>query len=109
MEVVVVDPNPNSRPNPYPYPGACLGWVGSCRVWSSRVPYGGASSGGRSFALTADCFNVFNDRSVTSVNTIYGDDDGEGVYLNSDGEPLFGQPLSYQSPRTFRVGLRGEF
>ena len=67
------------------------------------------NSGGRTFALTADCFNVFNDRSVTSVNTIYGDDDGEGVYLNSDGEPLFGQPLSYQSPRTFRIGMRGEF
>jgi hypothetical protein len=61
------------------------------------------------WTLMLECFNVFNDRSVTSVDTTYGDVSGEGVYTDSDGEPLFGRPLSYNTPRSFRVGLRGEF
>lgn len=65
--------------------------------------------GPTTWALTADCINALNDRSVTSVNTTWGDNDGEGVYLDSNGEPLFGAPVSFNTPRRFQVGLRGEF
>jgi len=68
-----------------------------------------AGVGPTNWALTVDCFNVFNDRTVTSVSSIYGDSDGEGVYLDGNGEPLFGEPLTYQSPRRFQIGLRAEF
>ncbi len=61
------------------------------------------------FELIAECFNVFNDRSVVDVNTIYGNKAGDGVEVDADGEPLFGTPLEYQSPRYFRVAVRGEF
>lgn len=66
-------------------------------------------AGPTTWALTADVTNVFNDRSVTSVNTTYGDSDGEGVYTDSNGDPVFGQPLSFATPRRLQVGLRGEF
>ena len=66
-------------------------------------------AGPTTWALTADITNVFNDRSVTSVNTTYGDSDGEGVYTDSSGAPVFGQPLSFATPRRLQVGLRGEF
>ncbi|MCB9742301.1 MAG: TonB-dependent receptor [Alphaproteobacteria bacterium] len=66
-------------------------------------------AGPTKWTLIAECFNVFNDRTVTSVNTTWGDIDGDGVYLDSDGEPVFGRPLSYNTPRNFRVGLQGEF
>ncbi len=59
--------------------------------------------------LTAECFNVFNDRTVLGVDTRYGDTDGEGVYTDSNGEPYWGRPTSRQSPRFFQFGLRGEF
>ncbi|MCB9746283.1 MAG: TonB-dependent receptor [Alphaproteobacteria bacterium] len=65
--------------------------------------------GSTKWTLIGECFNVFNDRTVTSVNTTWGDIDGEGVYLDSDGEPVFGRPLAYNNPRSFRVGLQGEF
>ena len=60
-------------------------------------------------ALTADCYNVFNDRTVTSIDQTWGNEAGDGVYLNSDNEPLFGTILDRQRPRRFQVGLRGEF
>ncbi|MCB9761106.1 MAG: TonB-dependent receptor [Alphaproteobacteria bacterium] len=65
--------------------------------------------GPTSWTLLAECFNVFNDRTVTDVDDTYGDRDGEGVYLDSNGEPRWGVPLAYNSPRSFRVGLQGEF
>jgi len=64
---------------------------------------------GANFALMGEGFNVFDDRAVTSLDTTYGDRDGEGVYTDEDGDPVFGTPLTYQSPRWFRVGIRGEF
>ena len=65
--------------------------------------------GSTNWTLIAECFNVFDDRTVTSIDTTYGDESGEGLYTDSDGEPLFGTPLSYQYPRNFAVGIRGEF
>lgn len=67
------------------------------------------AAGRTSWDLTLECFNVFNDRTVTSVDTRYGDTDGEGVYTDSDGEPYWGRPSSRQNPRYFQFGLRGEF
>ena len=58
--------------------------------------------------LTAECFNVMNERTVTSVATTYDDTDG-GIYTDSDGELLYGQPTSRQSPRYLQFGLHGEF
>ena len=66
------------------------------------------AQGETTWDLTVECFNVFNRRTVTSVDTTFDDGDG-GVYTNEDGEAVFGQPLSYQSPRYFQLGLRGEF
>ncbi len=66
-------------------------------------------AGPSTWALTVDCFNLFNDRTVTSVNQIYGDTDGTGVYTDENGQPLFGEPLTYQAPRRLQIGLRGEF
>ncbi len=63
-----------------------------------------------SFDVTLDVFNVFNSRAVTSVWDIYGDEDGEGVYVDeTTGAPLYWQPYSYQRGRWARLGLRGEF
>jgi outer membrane receptor for ferrienterochelin and colicin len=58
--------------------------------------------------LTLECFNVFNDRTVTSVDWTYSDETG-AVAVNDDGDALWGTPLSYQEPRYFQLGLRGEF
>ncbi|MCP4921472.1 MAG: TonB-dependent receptor [Proteobacteria bacterium] len=63
----------------------------------------------KNIQLIGECFNVFDDRTVTSIDTTYGDVSGEGIYTDADGDPLYGRPLSYQSPRNFRVGIRGEF
>jgi hypothetical protein len=68
-----------------------------------------ADVGPTTWALTLDCFNVLNNRAVTSVQTIYGAEDGDGAYLDADGNPIFGEPLTFQSPRRFQIGLRGEF
>ena len=65
--------------------------------------------GPTTWALTLDCFNVMNERGVTSISQIYGDTDGEGVYLDENGEPLWGEPQTYQSPRRFLIGLRAEY
>ncbi len=65
---------------------------------------------GRSrFDLTAECFNVFNDRTVTDVETTLGNEAGDGVYVDDSGYPIFGRPLTRQDPRSFQFGLRGEF
>ena len=58
--------------------------------------------------LTAECFNVLGTRTATSVNTAYDDGDG-GIYTDSDGDVFYGQTVSYQYPRYFQFGLRGEF
>jgi len=65
--------------------------------------------GPTSWALTLDCFNVLNERGVTSVSQIYGDVDGEGVYTDEDGNPLWGEPQTYQAPRRLLIGLRAEY
>lgn len=67
------------------------------------------SAGRTTWDLTAECFNVFNDRTVVSVDTRYGDTDGEGVYVDGNGDPYWGRPTARQSPRYFQFGLRGEF
>ncbi|MCB9780107.1 MAG: TonB-dependent receptor [Alphaproteobacteria bacterium] len=59
--------------------------------------------------LTAECFNVFNDRTVTSVDTRYGAADGQGVLVDSDDEPYWQRVTARQNPRYFQFGLRGEF
>ena len=58
--------------------------------------------------LTLECFNVFNDRSVTDVDWTYTDDTG-GVAVDNDGNPIWGTPLARLDPRYFQLGLRGEF
>lgn len=60
------------------------------------------------FDLTAECFNVFNSREVTSVDTTYTDENGD-VYTDSNGDVLYGTPLARQDPRYFQFGIRGEF
>ncbi len=67
------------------------------------------AAGRTTWDLTAECFNVFNNRTVLDVDTRYGDVDGEGVYTNASGEPYWGEPEARQSPREFQFGLRGEF
>lgn len=60
------------------------------------------------FELTAECFNVFNNRSVTSWDTTYTDESGE-IATDSSGDTLWMKPLGYDDPRYFQLGLRGEF
>lgn len=67
------------------------------------------SAGPTKWDLTVECFNVFNDRTVTSVDTTYGNETGDGSYLDEEGYALFGRPLTRQNPRYFQLGLRGEF
>lgn len=59
--------------------------------------------------LTVECFNVFNDRTVTDVDTRYGAQDGQGMYVDDDGDAYWGRPEQRQKPRYFQLGLRGEF
>jgi hypothetical protein len=66
-------------------------------------------AGPTTWDLTLECFNVFDDRTVTSVETAYGNETGDGPYLGDDGYPIFGTPLTRQDPRYFQLGLRGEF
>lgn len=61
------------------------------------------------FDLTAECFNVFNDRGVDSVETTYGNESNDGPYVDENGYPIFGQPLTRRDPRYFQFGLRAEF
>ena len=66
------------------------------------------ASGRTTWDLTLECFNVFNSRTVTSVQTVANDASGE-PYVGEDGNIVFGEPTSRQSPRFFQLGLRGEF
>lgn len=59
--------------------------------------------------VTAELFNVLNDRSVTSIETTYGNESGDGAYLDENGDPIFGNPITRQSPRYMQLGIRGEF
>lgn len=59
--------------------------------------------------VTIEVFNVFDDRTITGVETAYDDASGEGPYLGDDGNPAFGTPLTRQDPRYIQLGLRGEF
>ncbi|MFM2245236.1 MAG: hypothetical protein RL071_1310 [Pseudomonadota bacterium] len=65
-------------------------------------------AGPTAWALTVECFNVFNDRTVTGVAT-EADDPAGGPYLDPDGNAWQGQPIARQSPRYFQLGLRGQF
>jgi outer membrane receptor for ferrienterochelin and colicin len=58
--------------------------------------------------VTAECFNVLNDRTVTSVWTLADNPDGT-PQTDEDGNIRLGQPDGRQSPRYFQLGLRGEF
>ncbi len=90
---------------------------------------------GHSLELTVDVFNVFNFQAATAVDETYTeadvnplqscqagvrdsctpDDLGNLQYSDStpydqlDNNPNFGQPLTFQAPRTVRVGLRWSF
>jgi hypothetical protein len=66
------------------------------------------AQGPSTWDVTVECFNVFNSRTVTSVQTAAGDEAGD-PYVGSDGDIAFGEPTSRQSPRYFQLGLRGEF
>ena len=50
----------------------------------------------------ADVFNVFNDRTITSVATAYDPDD-------SLDEAAFGSVLDRQDPRRLQITIRGTF
>jgi hypothetical protein len=81
--------------------------------------------GNTSLSVTADIFNLFNFQRVTSIDEVYTNDnvdpvDGTKVadlpnLRNADGAPIqvrtdnFQKPTSWQAPRVFRFGLRGEF
>ncbi|MFN7142593.1 MAG: carboxypeptidase regulatory-like domain-containing protein [Myxococcota bacterium] len=68
------------------------------------------SAGKTTWDVTVEVFNVFDSRTVTSVETAYNDDvDPTGPYLAEDGYPLFGRPITRQDPRYIQLGLRGEF
>lgn len=60
------------------------------------------------FELTAECFNLFNNRSVVAYDTTYTDESGE-IATDSNGDTLWMKPLGYDDPRYFQLGLRGEF
>lgn len=66
------------------------------------------SAGKTTWDVTVEVFNVFDSRTVTAVETAADDPEG-GPYLNEEGEPLFGTPLTRQDPRYIQLGLRGEF
>ncbi|MFT4976605.1 MAG: hypothetical protein ACI8S6_002510 [Myxococcota bacterium] len=66
------------------------------------------AQGKSTWDLTAECFNVFNNRGTTSVSTAFDNPDGT-VRQDADGGVLFGQQNGRQSPRYFQLGLRGEF
>ncbi|MDG1481390.1 MAG: TonB-dependent receptor [Myxococcota bacterium] len=66
------------------------------------------AQGKTTWDLTLECFNAFNNRTVTSVSTVYDNPDGT-VRVDDDGLLVFGSPNARQSPRYFQLGLRGEF
>ncbi len=66
------------------------------------------ADGKTTWDLTLECFNVFNSRTVTSVQTVADNEAGE-PYVGDDGDIVFGDPISRMSPRYFQLGLRGEF
>lgn len=66
-------------------------------------------AGRTTWDLTVEVFNVFDDRTVTGVETAYGNEAGDGPYLGDDGFPVFGTALTRQDPRYIQLGLRGEF
>jgi hypothetical protein len=59
--------------------------------------------------LTAECFNVFNERTVTSVAQAYDDPTTGQPLVDDDGVLHYGRPTDHQNPRYFQFGLRGEF
>jgi hypothetical protein len=66
------------------------------------------AQGETTWDVTIECFNLFNSRTVTSVQTA-ADDGSGGPYLGEDGDIVFGEAVSRQSPRYIQLGLRGEF
>ncbi len=66
------------------------------------------AAGRTTWDVTAECFNVLGSRAVTSVNYEYDDGEG-GIYTDTNGDVFYGTATSYQSPRYFQFGLRGEF
>lgn len=66
------------------------------------------SRGKAEVELTAECFNVFNDRTSNGFDTTYTDENGD-IATDSDGDALWMTPLSYNDPRYFQFGLRAEF
>ena len=79
-------------------------------AYSNTSLKGGVSvtHGKANVELTAECFNVFNDRTSNGFDTTYTDQSGE-IATDSDGDALWMTPLSYNTPRYFQFGLRAEF
>ncbi len=101
--------------------GPRLPWVAGLDL---RLSYRVALVGSTSLSLTADVFNLLNWQKVTSIDEVYTNDNidpKEGYRVadlpslqNSDKQPAerrdnFQKPTSWQEPRVFRFGLRGEF
>ena len=55
------------------------------------------------WSVGLNCYNIFNERTITSVDDQYGPD-GSGVDSN-----VWENPYGYQSPRKFELVLRGDF
>ena len=66
------------------------------------------AQGDTTWDLTLECFNVFNNRTVTSVSTVYDNPD-DSIRVDDEGDIVFGSVNARQNPRYFQLGLRGEF
>jgi len=66
------------------------------------------SAGETTWDLTVECFNVFNSRTVTAIDTAVDEPDSS-ARVDEDGNIQFGQALARQQPRYLQFGLRGEF
>ena len=58
--------------------------------------------------LTAECFNVLNERAVVGYDTTYTDENGD-IATDENGDTLWLKPLYFDEPRYFQFGLRAEF
>ncbi|MCC6621488.1 MAG: TonB-dependent receptor [Deltaproteobacteria bacterium] len=103
--------------------GERLPWVGSIDL---SLGYEVAITESFSLTITAEIFNLFNFQAITSKSERYTNADVEPIpggdksdldaLVDIEGtnliegdlvNPNFGNPTSYQRPRTFRFGIRG--
>jgi hypothetical protein len=103
--------------------GERLPWTYNADV---QLAYRFAMSKAVTLSATVDVFNVVNSQRITSVNQQYTLSDvyptagakkadldkltaADGTVISKSRIPSFGQASSYQEPRVFRFGLRGQF